>query len=143
MSIYKLSYKNTTFGNEYVDFIAAPVKIEDVHNYVFESIHRYNGNHALGHGKYEINLELYSNYPFEWINKKRNNLESQIKRLYKDIERLEDELGELSKMDVGIKIDGEDLFLHGGGISSKEEVLKGYCSGDEEEFNERYSKYYK
>lgn len=141
--MYKINYKNTTFGDEYVEYISTPVRKEDIHDYVHNNIHKYCGNHVIGHGKYELSLEYYNGYPLEYLKEKESKLRSRISILKKELESLDDKLGELRHCQVGKHIDAEDFKLYGGGLPSKESVIKDYCDGDEELFNEEYLKYYK
>ena len=143
MKMYKINYKNLTLGNEYVEYISTPIRKEDIHDYVFNHLHRYCGNHVIGHGKYELKLEFYDGYPLEYVLEEENKLRSRINILRMELESLTNELGELSRCQVGKHIEGEDFKLYGGGLPSKESIIKDYCNGDEELFNEEYLKYYK
>ena len=141
--VYKINYKNTTFGNTYVGYTPSPIRKEDIHTYVFSNFHRYCGNHAIGHGKYEVIAELFTDYPSEYLIEAKDKIEREIWLLKNKLKPLEERLHEFTKAAPGTKIEYEDIKVSGGDISSKEEVLRDYCNGDEEEFNLMYSKYYK
>lgn len=141
--IYKIEYENLTFSgkvNEYLESEEAYDKT-DLEGYIFMNIHRYNGNHAMGHGCYKADIDVFEDYPQEYLEELKNTYERELVKLKEKISKVKSKLMELDNT-IPAENPIDTFTISSGGVSPKEEVLKDYCDGNEELFEEQYGKYY-
>lgn len=135
----KIEYKNTTFNKEFSRVY--DYNISDLESFVFNTIHRYHGNHALGHGKFICKIHRLKGLPKSYIEESKEKLNREITALEKRIEQLKLQLHEISDTTPNEEIITTEV-ISGGGLPPKEEIIKNYCHGDLELFNKNYKKYY-
>jgi hypothetical protein len=144
MKYYEIKYKNKTFNTKSSEFVNSECIREDkesVTAYVFSNIHKYNGNHAIGHGVAEVKVLKYEGMPHKHFKEKKDILEKRLDKLLKEIQRIQTDISLLNWTETNEA--NEEIFNFSiGELPSKESVIKDYCDGDLNHFNEKYAKYY-
>lgn len=119
-----VKYENISFPYHSHNYYDDRLTSEQIKNYVFKDLHRYNGNHMEGHGEaiykvYEVNIKTHE------------DIKSNIETYKKEIKRLQETilgyLEELSKLDKDLEKEYVETLLFTekiGYLPTDEELVK-------------------
>jgi hypothetical protein len=139
---YRIVYKNTTFGNTTTEY-AWGMEESDLEDHIFGTIHKYYGNHALGHGVFTAEVSVYDRPPKDFVERYTKAAERRLASLRKQVECDEESLRQLASAAKNPPKEAVEVFnISGGRLPEKECVIKDYFDGDEKLFHTEFGKYY-